>query len=74
MTRDEFLAFLDASNTASPAPILMADGRMGLCNHWTATEILVDVYGLNHDEPETKRVPFGHVYLLLGKALVERMP
>jgi len=39
-------------------PIVLADGRVGLCNHWTATEIVVDVHGDGSHAMETERVRF----------------
>jgi hypothetical protein len=57
MTRNEFLSL----HTAVALPIVLADGRVGLCNHWTATEIVVDVYGDGSHAIETERVRFADV-------------
>jgi hypothetical protein len=57
MTHTEFLNM----RTAVALPIVLADGRVGLCNHWTATEIVVDVYGDGSHAMETERVPFADV-------------
>ena len=42
MTYEEFFELAIASNT--PPPILLQDGRMGLCNHFTEDDVTVDVY------------------------------
>ena len=57
MTHTEFLKM----RTAVALPIVLADGRVGLCNHWTATEIVVDIYGDGSHAMETERVPFANV-------------
>jgi hypothetical protein len=57
MTRNEFLSL----HTVVALPIVLADGRVGLCNHWTATEIVVDVYGYGSHAIETERVRFADV-------------
>jgi hypothetical protein len=57
MTHTEFLKM----RTAVALPIVLADGRVGLCNHWTATEIVVDIYGDGSHAMETERVPFASV-------------
>jgi hypothetical protein len=57
MTLKEFMSM----HTAVALPIVLADGRVGLCNHWTATEIVVDVYGDGSHAMETERVPFADV-------------
>ena len=67
MTHTEFLNM----RTAVALPIVLADGRVGLCNHWTATEIVVDVYGDGSHAMETERVPFADV-VVRGPALPYR--
>ena len=66
MTYDEFMAI----QTHTPLPIMLADGRMGLCNHWTKAEILVDAYRGN--EGEQIRIPFCRIMNMGGGALIER--
>jgi hypothetical protein len=66
MTRDEYIAASAASD--SPLPIMLADGRMGLCCHHTDTEILVDAYTGN--ECEQIAVAFEAVRDIGGGCLV----
>jgi hypothetical protein len=56
MTRDEFLALCDH---VSPLVIYLPDGRMGLCNHWTDTEVLVDAY--RGSAVQQLRIPFAAI-------------
>jgi hypothetical protein len=66
MTREEYLLFCENSSTS--LPIMLANGRMGLCNHWTEIEILVDTYD---EHRETIRVPFADVVHVSGGALMQ---
>jgi hypothetical protein len=67
LTRESFLALANESHT--PLPIRMADGRMGLCNHWTATHVLVDAYRGN--EGEQVHVAYSSIVHVGGGALKE---
>lgn len=55
MNREEFEA-IDSSN---PLPILLADGRMGLCPHWNEEGVLVDAYSGN--DVEQVLVPWNEI-------------
>lgn len=68
MTKEEFL---NLQGGPSSLPIMLADGRMGLCNHWTETEILVDAYKGN--DGEQIRVPFASIVDTGGGALKENV-
>lgn len=65
MTKEEFLNM----QGDTPLPIKLADGRMGLCLHWTDTEILVDAYRGN--DCEQIKVPFVSVVDAGGGACAE---
>jgi hypothetical protein len=39
MTREDF------ETIDGPVVIMLADGRMGLCNHWNDAGVQVDIYG-----------------------------
>jgi hypothetical protein len=71
MTRDEFLDL--QPDTPTPLVIQLRDGRMGLCSHWTQTEIIVDAHPRANDS-EQVRVPFSRVAHLGGSLLSEIAP
>jgi hypothetical protein len=63
MTRQEFEQI-----EATPA-IMLSDGRLGLCNHWSDSSVLIDVYGEGPHATETVRLPWDAVTDLGGGAL-----
>lgn len=59
MTREEFLDLCD--ELGDPIPIMLLDGRTGLCNHYPRDRILVDVYGDGPHSVETREILYKRV-------------
>jgi hypothetical protein len=71
MTYEEFLSL---QGEMSALPVLLLDGRIGLCPHWTHTHVLVDVYE-NSVFVETIHIPFAKLGTLAdikNGALIEQ--
>jgi hypothetical protein len=67
MTYEEFFELAVASRT--PLPIMLQDGRAGLCNHFTETDVTIDAYRGN--QCEQLRLPYSSISDAGGGALVQ---